>query len=212
MSSGLVGPEDPIDQRMNRLLTNWIADLEVGAAFQEARPGELVGAAGDQRQVERLAEDTDVGLADKAVRDEQDPVRVEDALDRFEQVRVPDELVVGVRFDAHRVRLHFLARLFVQRLRFKVGPNLLRRRQVVLQSVRQVVAVAEVKVGRQVNALEQLDVARLVRVVDPHCFVGNVHHRRILNLVDGVIADDCNAPPLGDQHDVVALKKLDKTL
>ena len=47
-------------------------------------------------------------------------------------------------------------------------------------------------------------IPRFVRVCGSDRVVRYVHHARVLNLVDGVGTNECDAATLSDQHDVVS--------
>ena len=76
-------------------------------------------------------------------------------------------------------------------------------RHVVLQRVRQVVRIREVKVGRQIDGLEHFYVFRLLGVVLTHAFVGNVDHGNVFHFVDSVMSYQSNFAPLCDEDHVI---------
>lgn len=83
--------------------------------------------------------------------------------------------------------------------------------QIVLQTVRQVVAVAEVKITRQIDILEHLNVSRLLRMHHAHRLVRNVNHSIILDLVDRMVTDHSHPPPLRYQNYIITLQEADET-
>ena len=146
-----------------------------------------VGPPRDQSQVDRLPVDADVGLVHKAVNNRQHPVGV-DIFEAFQEVLVPDKLRLELTCVAELAGVH--VRDGVQGHRWvHLGCEEPGRGQVVLQRVRQVVRVGEVEVGRQVDALEHLQISLLIAVSLPHSVVGDVDHGGVLYFVDRVVPD-----------------------
>ena len=163
----------------------------------------------DQSQVDRLPVDADVGLVHKAVHDRQHPVGV-DIFEAFQEVLVPDKLRLELTCVAELAGVH--VRDGVQGHRWvHLGGEEPGRGQVVLQRVRQVVRVGEVEVGRQVNALEHLQVSLLIAVSLPHSVVRDIDHGGVLYFVNRVVPYQPHLAPLGDEDDIVTLKKTNET-
>ena len=76
--------------------------------------------------------------------------------------------------------------------------------------MRQVIGVREVEAVRDLDAIEYLQVLRLVLRVFQRGFLEQRHHLRILDLIDAVLADLGDLLLRGDEYDVKALEEADE--
>ena len=136
--------------------------LEVGPSFEEARSRETVGSPSDQREQDRSAVNADIGLINKPVDDVQKPVNIDGATHLLSQELVPQIPGVRLRHVGRRGGGAGVLEDGVQPTRLGVGSDVGGTLHVVLDGVGEIVAVAEVKVGRHVDGLKHLDVSLLV--------------------------------------------------
>lgn len=155
-------------------------------------------------------EDADRRLIDEAVDQLQHPVLVENfLLHRLEQELVPHELLPR---DAAKSECPILSgsvpaqRLFL--LDLDILADELRHAEVVLERSGEVVGVGEVEVRAEIDVHKHLQIFRFQRIRRLRSFVGNLVDRRVLDGVDGVVTDESNLVPLGDQNQVITFEEL----
>lgn len=68
----------------------------------------------------------------------------------------------------------------------------------------------EVKIARQIDALEHLQVSVLICVADSDRFAGNVEHGRFFDFVNVMKPYRCHWPPFSYQDHVIAFHEFDE--